>query len=74
MNNSILIPGGLGYIGSHTVLDIYLHTQFKIIIVDNLSNCTESILDKIKIILSEKATLEEINSRLFLRIGNVLDL
>jgi UDP-glucose 4-epimerase len=49
--NSILIPGGLGYVGSHTILDIFLHTDFHIVIVDDMSNCTYSVLDRMKTIL-----------------------
>jgi len=50
--NSILIPGGLGYVGSHTILDIFLQTDFHIVIVDDLSNCAVSVLERMKVILA----------------------
>lgn len=44
---NILITGGLGYIGSHTVITL-LSNNFKPIIIDNLSNSRLDVLDKIK--------------------------
>lgn len=46
-NRFILVIGGLGYIGSHTCLEL-LKTGFNVIIVDNLSNCFEDVLHRIK--------------------------
>ncbi|KAB5559937.1 putative UDP-glucose 4-epimerase [Coniochaeta sp. 2T2.1] len=43
----ILVIGGLGYIGSHTSLEL-LKAGFNVIIVDNLSNCYEDVLYRIK--------------------------
>lgn len=34
----ILVTGGAGYIGSHTIADIFEHTNFEVISVDNFSN------------------------------------
>jgi UDP-glucose 4-epimerase len=48
---SILVPGGLGYVGSHTILQLFAQTKMKIIIVDDLSNCDRTVLDKVKTIL-----------------------
>ncbi|KAK4676639.1 hypothetical protein QC764_402210 [Podospora pseudoanserina] len=42
-----LVIGGLGYIGSHTVLEL-LREGHNVIIVDNLSNSYQTILDSIK--------------------------
>ena len=44
-----LVTGGLGYIGSHTVVRL-IENNYNVIIVDNLSNCCISTLDKIKTI------------------------
>lgn len=38
---AVLISGGLGYIGSHTTVEI-LNAGYEVIIVDNLSNCDKS--------------------------------
>lgn len=43
----ILVTGGLGFIGSHTVVEL-LENNYKVIIVDNLSNSKIDVLDKIK--------------------------
>ena len=44
--------GGLGYIGSHTSLEL-LKDGFNVIIVDNLSNSYEGTLEKIRLLASE---------------------
>lgn len=44
---SILVTGGAGYIGSHTTVEL-LDTGENIIILDNFSNSSPEVLDKIK--------------------------
>ncbi len=44
---AILVTGGAGYIGSHTVVEL-LEAGYEVIIVDNLSNAKEDVLDWIK--------------------------
>lgn len=43
----ILVTGGTGYIGSHTVVKL-LEQNYEVVIVDDLSNSEESVLDAIK--------------------------
>jgi UDP-glucose 4-epimerase len=43
---SLLVTGGCGYIGSHTVVEL-LSVGERVVIVDNLSNSDESVLDRI---------------------------
>jgi len=43
----VLLPGGAGYIGSHTAIEL-LNEGKEIIIVDNFSNSKPEVLDKIK--------------------------
>lgn len=45
-NKTVLVTGGLGYIGSHTVVEL-LNEGFDVIIIDNLSNSEKFILDRI---------------------------
>ena len=46
----ILVTGGLGFIGSHTVLEL-LDKQYKIIIIDNLFNSSKNVLKVLKNII-----------------------
>lgn len=50
---TILVTGGLGYIGSHTVTEL-LHNGFEVIIVDDLSNSERFILENIEKITGKK--------------------
>ena len=43
----ILVTGGIGYIGSHTVVEL-LNNDYEVIIVDNLINSKIEVIDKIK--------------------------
>ncbi|MDY0159885.1 MAG: SDR family NAD(P)-dependent oxidoreductase, partial [Bacteroidales bacterium] len=43
----ILVTGGTGYIGSHTVVAL-LDKGYEVVIIDNLSNSEESVLNGIK--------------------------
>jgi len=42
----ILVTGGTGYIGSHTVVELQLK-GYEVIVIDNLSNSNEDVLDGI---------------------------
>ena len=44
---TILLPGGAGYIGSHTAVEL-LNNGFDIVILDNFSNSRKNVLDNIK--------------------------
>ena len=45
----ILVTGGLGYIGSHIVVEL-LKKNFNVIIIDNLSNSSIKVLDRINLL------------------------
>lgn len=62
---SVLLTGGLGYIGSHTAVEL-LNRGNDVIIVDNLSNSKIKVADKIKAITGKdfkfiKADLKDFN-------------
>lgn len=59
----ILVTGGLGYIGSHTSVEL-LNSGYEIVIIDNLSNSKIEVSDKIK---------EITNKDFKVYIGNVED-
>ncbi len=44
--NKILVTGGLGFIGSHTVVELQ-NSGFEVVIIDDLSNTTIEVLDRI---------------------------
>lgn len=44
---AILVPGGAGYIGSHTVIEL-LNKGKDVVIIDNFSNSKPDVLEKIK--------------------------
>jgi len=46
-NYKILVTGGTGYIGSHTSVKL-LHEGFSIVLIDNLSNSSIKVLNRIK--------------------------
>ena len=43
----ILVTGGTGFIGSHTVVELQ-NQGFDVVIVDNLSNSKETVVDSIE--------------------------
>ena len=43
----VLVTGGTGYIGSHTIIELFKE-GYEIDVVDNLSNSKEEVLDKIE--------------------------
>jgi len=58
---SILVTGGAGYIGSHTVVEL-LNLNKEVIIVDNFSNSNPIVLDKIKKITGKTFKFYEIDT------------
>lgn len=57
---AILVTGGAGYIGSHTVIEL-LNKNKEVIIVDNFSNSKPEILDKIKQITNKTFKFYELD-------------
>ena len=54
---SLLITGGTGYIGSHTVVELQALANVQdIVIVDDLSNSSTKVLDRIEKITGKKVT------------------
>ena len=47
MKKRILVTGGTGYIGSHTVVELQ-NSGYEVVIVDNLSNSRADVVDSIE--------------------------
>jgi len=56
----ILVTGGLGYIGSHVVVDLQ-NNGFEVIIIDDLSNSSMDVLDGIVHVTGIKPIFEKID-------------
>ncbi|GGG54828.1 UDP-glucose 4-epimerase [Croceivirga lutea] len=62
MSKKILVTGGLGFIGSHTVVELQ-NEGFEAVIVDNLSNSSEKVLDGIFAITGKRPIFEKFDLR-----------
>jgi UDP-glucose 4-epimerase len=58
----VLVTGGLGFIGSHTVVELQ-NQGFEVVTIDNLSNSSISVLDGIEKITGKKPVFENIDLR-----------
>jgi len=58
----ILVTGGLGFIGSHTVVELQ-NEGFEVIVIDNLSNSSIEVLDGIEKISGKKPIFEQLDLR-----------
>ena len=73
----IVVTGGTGYIGSHTVVCL-MQQCYEVVIVDNLSNSNTNVLDGIAAITGKRPTFENLDcmdymsmSRLFSRYTDI---
>ena len=60
MGRQVLVTGGTGYIGSHTVVELQA-VGFEVIIIDDLSNSTADVVDNIEKISGIRPVFEEFN-------------
>ena len=54
----ILVTGGCGFIGSHTVVEL-LNSNYEVIVTDNLSNSKKEVIDNIKKCCTEEREYKE---------------
>ncbi len=57
---NVLITGGCGYIGSHTIVEL-LNNGYNVISIDDFSNSKPNVLDKIKKITGKDIKFYELN-------------
>ena len=62
IKNKILVTGGLGFIGSHVVVELQ-NEGFEVVIIDNLSNSSEAVLKGITAITGKAPAFEKFDLR-----------
>ena len=62
MKGKILVTGGTGYIGSHTVVELQ-ESGYEVVIVDNLSNSRADVVDYIGQITGTRPAFEQADCR-----------
>jgi len=67
---TILVTGGTGYIGSHTIVEL-LNQNFDVIVIDNLSNSNPKSIEGIKKITNKNITFYKVDLQNFNDIVNV---
>jgi UDP-glucose 4-epimerase len=58
MAKKILVTGGTGYIGSHTVVELQ-QNGYEVVIIDNLANSSAEVIDNIEKITGKKPVFEQ---------------
>ena len=58
MNKKVLVTGGTGYIGSHTVVQL-LAANYSVVIFDNLCNSSREVLNRIELLSGKKVDFVE---------------
>lgn len=69
---AILVTGGAGYIGSHTVVEL-LNSGFEVVVVDNFSNSHPEVLKRIEKITQKSFQFYELNILDEASLGEVLE-
>jgi len=65
----VLVTGGLGFIGSHTVVELQ-NKGYDVVIIDNLSNSSTNVIDGIVKITGKKPLFENLDLRDKQRVGD----
>ena len=68
----VLVTGGTGYIGSHTVVELQ-NSGYETVIIDNLSNSTEDVTDRIEKITGKRPGFVKLDLCDANGLGNFLD-
>ena len=72
MKSKILVTGGTGYIGSHTVVELQ-NSGYEVVIVDNLSNSSADVVDSIEAVSGVRPAFEMVDCCDFNAMNTVFD-
>ena len=72
MKGKILVTGGTGYIGSHTVVELQ-NSGYEVVIVDNLSNSNADVVDNIEKVSGIRPAFEMVDCLDFNAMNAVFD-
>ena len=77
MKERILVTGGTGFIGSHTVVELQ-NSGYDVVIIDNLSNSSADVVDGIEKITGIRPDFEQLDcldyeglDKVFAKYGNI---
>lgn len=59
--NKVLVTGGAGYIGSHTIIELLERTDAEVVSVDDLSNADPAVFDRIERITGKRVRNHVVN-------------
>jgi len=62
MKSKILVTGGMGYIGSHTVIEL-IEAGYDVVILDNLNNSSEKVLPRLEKICKQPIPFVKADAR-----------
>ncbi len=60
MKGKILVTGGTGFIGSHTVVELQ-NSGYEVVVVDNLSNSKANVIDSVEKITGIRPAFEQVD-------------
>ena len=72
MKSKVLITGGLGYIGSHTVLNFLQHTENQVVVVDNCSNSHLATLSHLEYLTGKKISFYQADVGDYVKMHDIL--
>ena len=72
MKQTILVTGGTGFIGSHTVVELQ-QAGYNVVIVDNLSNSRADVVDGIESITGVRPAFEQVDCQDLAALANVFN-
>lgn len=70
-NSKVLVTGGAGYIGSHTILDLLTHGH-SVVALDDFSNSSPFVMDRLAVLAGIPIAIETVDVRNFAAVRDVL--